>query len=157
MPKKVYKVPVYNEATGEFETVCFTKEQYNAFRRSEWAIENKNRKFIKHEILFSDLVIGRDKDDVNDTDPFYENFHEFASHEDDPGRIIEDLATSVIISDVLSELKESELALILALIVYEKSERDYADELGEYQVKIHRKKKELLEILRSRLETKEII
>jgi len=151
MPKN-YSVPVYNTATGKYETVSLNKQQYDEFRRGKWNIEDKNKKFSRNEIPFSQLIRGNNSDDSgNGIENAHENFREFISLDKDPQRIIDNFIISDAIAGALMELDESDLALVLALVLCGKTEGGYAKEVGAYQVKIHRRKAMVLEILREKL------
>ena len=159
MPKKEYLMPVYNEAAGRFETVRLSEEQYNAVRRGGWHIEYQDERFFNKEIQFSVLAYGNSRNYGESDDSMqggfsYENFREFITYDEDPQMIVDRLATSEIIANALVELDEKDLSLILELIVFKKTEREYADEIGEYQMKIHRRKKSILEKLRKKVEAK---
>ena len=149
MPKNEYILPVYNTTTARFETVQLNEKQYNAVRRGKWNIEAHDRRFNKHEIQFSDLI-GGDSDDGHG----YERFHEFISNQDDPQIIIERYMALEAIAEALSLLNEEDLALILAIFICEKSEREYAKEIGEHQVRVHRRKRRILKILREMIDNK---
>jgi hypothetical protein len=152
MPKNKYLVPVYNDAAGEYETVRLTKEQYDTFRRGKWNIKYQNKKFYRHEIQFSGLIGGKGEDGQA-----YEAFEEFVSYADDPQGIVGDRMALDVIVGALLELKKSDLALIFALIVLEKTEQEYASEIGEHRSKIQRRKKKILESLRKNIEAKIVI
>jgi DNA-directed RNA polymerase specialized sigma24 family protein len=156
MPKKEYFVPVFSNATGKFETVCLDKQQYDAFRRGEWDIEYRDAKFYKKEIQFSQLIGGNGRSDCGGEDsagkgPALENFREFLTHDDDPQWIVDRRATSEILADALLELGKEDIALILALCVFEKTEREYAKEIGAHNSWVHRRKEKILKTLRKRL------
>ena len=154
MPKKNYLMPVYNTVTNKFETVRLSEEQYDAVRRGKWSIENKDRKFYRKTILFSDLIMGTgggEKD--SDPETAHEYFREFKSPDsDDPQAILDKRNTLDVLAEALSELDKGDLALILALFVNEKTEREYAKELGESQSKVNRRKAKILKILRRKID-----
>jgi len=149
MPKKEHLLPVYNTATKEYETVSLNEEQYNAVRRGKWNQKAHDRKFYKHEIQFSGLIGGDDEYGYG-----YESFREFISAHDDPEYILERLFVMEAIAGALSLLNEEDLALIMALFISEKTEREYAKEIGENQAKIHRRKMKILKVLREMIEDK---
>jgi len=149
MPDKKYKVPVFNTATGEYETTCLDEEQYNAFRRGEWNIENNDRKSGRKEIPFGSLFDGG-----NECGDAFEGFHEFVSADDDPQRMLDESVVSDALAEALFGLDRKDLALILALTVEGKTVREYAKEVGEHRNKVHRSKARILKALRKRLEKK---
>ena len=154
MPKKNYLMPVYNAAAGKFETVSLNEQQYNAVRRGEWGIENKDRKFYRKSILFSDLIMRTEVNEKDDGPGIsHENFHEFKGPDDDDPQVVLDRRVTLdVLAEALSELDKSDLALILALFVHEKTEREYAKELGENQSKINRRKTKILKMLRGKID-----
>ena len=153
MPNKDYLLPVFNEATGKFETVRLSIEQYNAVRRSEWNIEARDKKFHRKVIFLSELIIGSNYGE--ESGDACEYFHEFGDITYEPQTILDRLQALDALAGALLGLTENELALILALIVQEKTEWEYAKELGINQSVINRKKARILKMLRSKLDALE--
>ena len=58
--ENVYTLSVYNTLTARYESVCVSEEVYHVYMRTNWNIEDSNKRFYKHEIQFSSLTGGED-------------------------------------------------------------------------------------------------
>ena len=76
MEQKTYQVWAYNTCTNKYEQCSVTKEQYDAFRRTGWNIQDNDDSFKAHQTVFSNLKGG--------TNCSFENFHEFIDESDAP-------------------------------------------------------------------------
>ena len=76
MEQKTYQVWVLNTFTNKHEKCVVTKEQYDAFRRTGWNIQDSDDSFKAHQSVFSCLKGG--------ADGAFENFHEFMDDSDAP-------------------------------------------------------------------------
>ena len=74
--KKIYTLSVYNTLTARYESVRVSEEVYHVYMRTNWNIEDSNKRFYKHEIQFSSLTGGEDG--------AFENFDEFIDTEHTP-------------------------------------------------------------------------
>ena len=74
--ENTYTLSVYNTLTARYESVCVSEEVYHVYMRTNWNIEDSNKRFYKHEIQFSSLTGGEDG--------AFENFDEFIDTEHTP-------------------------------------------------------------------------
>ncbi len=131
-----YIINVFNSATGNFEDVEVTEAVYNAYRRSGWNMDKNDAKHSANSTPFSSLIGGD-----NGT---YENFSEFVSETDNPLFIVSDKLARQSLHRALNILSDEETALITALFFEEKTERQYADEIGVFRNAVHKKKVRIL-------------
>ncbi len=137
---------VWNPGTQTFETIEVTNEVYNYYRRSKWNLEDQEKKINRFETPFSGLKGGENG--------AYENFKEFISEGCDPESqyFKEDIIRLLI--KTVSELEEADRLLLEALYRMEKTEKQYAEEIGVSQPAIHKKKKRILQVLYKALKEK---
>ena len=134
---KKYVVTTYNSVTKVYEEVEVSEVVYNFYRRSGWNIEDQEQRIKKKEILFSNLKGGDNE--------AYENFEEFISSVDNPENIYLNSEQRKLLFFALSLLCESEQSLIQAIYFQNKTEAEYAEEIGMSQQRVHYRKKRILE------------
>lgn len=144
MNKKIYKLNVYDSATGKVENIEVTESVYNAYRRSGWNIKDNNHSFFAHEIQMSGLIGGKDGS--------YENFHEFISDSDGLEQKIIFQLNKESLHKALELLSDNEQRLIADIYFYGKTERECATELGINRNAVHKKKQRILTKLKNILE-----
>lgn len=129
MEKEVLKV--YDTFTKELVDVEVSKEFYQAYKRTEWSVENNNRTFQKHELQFCAL-----KGDI-------ENFNEMVSDENSANQVETRMLVDKL-RDILEQLSDSDRELIKMLFFENKTERECAEYYGINQKNINKKKKRIL-------------
>lgn len=134
---KKYTVTTYNSVTKVYEEIEVSEDVYNFYRRSGWNIEDQERRVKKKEIPFSNLKGGDNES--------YENFEEFISSVGNPENIYLNSEQRKLLFFALSLLHESEQNLIQAIYFQNKTEADYAEEIGMSQQTVHYRKKRILE------------
>ena len=138
-----HTISVYNPATGQVEHIEVSEAVYNEYRRGGWCIENNDRRFRKHEIPFVDLKGG-----LHGT---YENFDEFRSNQSDPEQLVIEKSMLHELQRAMDGFTENDRALLYAIFVDGKSEREIAAEQGVSQVAIHKRKQRFIKILKKLL------
>jgi len=124
---------IYDPASGIHHDVEVTKEVYNYYRRSSWAIRRNNARFYANEVQFSNLIGG-----LNDA---FENFKEFRSLAGDPQKLLCDAETCRMIAEAFQKLSPADQRILRLLIIEEHSERWYAGRTGIPQKTVHYRKR----------------
>lgn len=141
---KKYKLTVYNTLTRAAEEIEVSEEVYTTYRRTGWKMKDNDRKFYSHEIQMSSLVGGGDG--------AYENFREFTDAEQTSEAVVlQDLQREALYI-AISQLTDSEKALIKALYFDEYTEREYAEITGVYHNAVHKRKMRILAKIKKMLE-----
>lgn len=131
---------VYDSASGTFHDVEVSREVYNYYRRSGWAMRRNNARFYANEIQFSSLIGGLNQ--------AYEGFSEFRSLADDPQQLLCDVATIQSIAVAFQGLSPSDRRIIQLLVIEGRTERWYAERTGMPQKTVHNRKCAALKRLR---------
>lgn len=138
----IYKVTTYNTCTGRYEEVEVSKEVYEAYKRSYWTEQNKDRSFYAHQSTFSSLVGGESID----------NFHELVEisqrHYEIQYYSAPELDRAAAIHKAFACLTDSELKLIKDIYVFRKTEQEIADATNVSQQAVHKRKMRILAKLR---------
>lgn len=129
---------IYNTCTGKYEDVEVTKEVYEAYKRSYWNEENRDRSFYKHQSTLSSLI-GNDNID---------NFHELVEiserRYEEELLAIHDTGRAAAIRKALAGLTDSELQLIKDIYINKKTEQELAAESNVSQQAISKRKKRII-------------
>lgn len=142
MSKKYY-LYVHNTMTGKTEKVEVTKEVYIVYRRTEWNIKDNDESFSKHEIQFSSLIGGENKN--------YENFHEFINFESALDGIYEKEMLYKELNLIIENLSQKDKELLSALFEDGLTELDYARKTNVTQQAISKKKLKILKKMKKLL------
>lgn len=142
MSKKYY-LYVHNTMTGKTEKVEVTKEVYIVYRRTEWNIKDNDESFSKHEIQFSSLIGGENRN--------YENFHEFIDFESALDVIYEKEMLYEELNLIIGNLPKKDKELLSALFEDGLSESDYAKKISVTQQAISKKKLKVLKKIKKLL------
>ena len=134
----IYTLSVLNTCTGKYEEVEVTKEVYEAYKRSYWNEENRDRSFYKHQATFSSLT-GSD---------YIDEFHEFAEisrqRYEEEYFAAPDKDRASAFRKALACLTVSELQFIKDIYIDKKTEQDIASESNVSQQAISKRKKRIL-------------
>jgi DNA-directed RNA polymerase specialized sigma subunit len=142
MSKKT--VYVYDTITKKYINVNVNDKVYEAYKRTNWGIENNNNSFYKHEIQYSMLIGGKDG--------AFENFHEFIIDGDITENNVMKKTIVKKLHSCLEMLSDSDYELIHKLYFEKMTERDCAAYYGINQKNIHKKKVRILATLHKLLE-----
>lgn len=137
---------VYDSTSGTFRDVEVSREVYNYYQRSGWAIRRNNARFYANEIQFSSLIGG-----MNDA---FENFSEFRSSAGDPQQLLCDEAVFQGIVEALLKLSPAEQRILRLLVIEGHTERWYAERTGMPQKTVHNRKCAALKRLRRHINQK---
>jgi RNA polymerase sigma factor (sigma-70 family) len=147
MTNTKFTLSVFNTCTNAYENVEVTQEVYTTVRRGEWNGKKRDRRFYRHEIQMSVMICGDDGD--------VSSFKEFASNRENPEEQYLRKETRRSVQSALSALSKDECALITALFLDEKTEREYSRETGIPQKTINRRKALIVNKLRTLLKKEE--
>lgn len=142
MSRKYY-LYVHNTMTGKPEKVEVTKELYLVYRRTEWNIKDNDESFSKHEIQFSSLIGGENRN--------YENFHEFVDFESALDIIYEKEMLYKELNLIIENLSQKDKELLSALFEDGLSESEYAKKISVTQQAISKKKLKILKKIKNLL------
>lgn len=131
---------VYDSTSGTFHDVEVSREVYNYYQRSGWAIRRNNTRFYANEIQFSSLIGGSDQ--------AYERFSELGSSADDPQQLLCDAAVFQGIVEALLKLSPADRRILRLLVIEGHTERWYAKRTGMPQKTVHNRKCAALKKLR---------
>lgn len=135
---KNYYLYVHNTITGKAEKVEVTKEVYEIYTRTSWAIKNNDKSFYLHEIQFSSLI------------GCYENFSEFIICDD----CSEYIANKLIFEEIICYLKmcsRLEIEIFKLSFVDELTERKIAQVLQIPKSTVHDIKHKLITKIKKHL------
>ena len=137
-----YKLSVFNTITRRYEEIEVTKEIYREYKRTEWAIENDDRSFREHQIVFSCLKGGENNN--------YELFDEFvrASIEAEEENVCDVNDHEEFIRKAVDSLKPKQREVIEELFFKGKTQVKYSEESGISQRTISNRKKAALKKLK---------
>ena len=137
MSKKYY-LYVHNTMTGKTEKVEVTKDVYEIYARTSWAIKNNDKSFYLHEIQFSSLI------------GCYENFSEFIICDD----CSEYIANKLIFEEIICYLKmcsRLEMEIFKLSFIDELTERKIAQVLQIPKSTVHDIKHKLITKIKKHL------
>lgn len=137
MPQENYELSVYNTVTGQAEDIKVSEAIYNEYRRGGWRIDYSDQHFGEHETVFSDLLGN------------WEHFREFLSEADNPAFLAEEHSAQRQLRIALDLLDEADHSLLLDILIRGKTEREVAAEQGVSQNVIHRKKRRIVNFLKT--------
>jgi DNA-directed RNA polymerase specialized sigma subunit, sigma24 homolog len=132
----MHTLSVYNTIKKQYETITVTEEIYTTYRRTEWNIQDDDKRFSENQTTFSDLIGD------------YETFREFINPFADPAVIVEKLDEIERLHFALSKLEQFEFKLINAIYFNGNTEREYAMISGIPQKTINDRKHRILENLK---------
>lgn len=135
---KEYYLYVHNTMTGKTEKVEVTKEVYEIYTRTSWAIKNNDKSFYLHEIQFSSLI------------GCYENFSEFIFCDD----CSEYIANKLIFEEIICYLKmcsRLEIEIFKLSFIDELTERKIAQVLQIPKSTVHDIKHKLITKIKKHL------
>lgn len=138
---KGYILKVYNPSTQKIEDVITTKEVYDTYRRMEWKEKYGDKMFYKNEIQFSSLNGLQDG-----------LLPQYASSELNPAQACEAVELLNELEKAISKLDDYDQAMIKAIYIKGKTEREYSSEIGESQQTVHYNKLRILKNLKLFLE-----
>lgn len=139
MDNKIFKLSVYNTITKQYEDILVTEDVFNTYRRSYWN-EEKNDKRHKIAIPFCNLKCCEDGS--------IDNFHEFASEQNNPEKIIEEKSELELVIKALEILTEKEKKSFVFSAFYDMSQSQIARLLSSNQSTVNRNLKRAIEKLK---------
>ena len=134
-----YYVTTYDTLNCVWVEVEVTEEVYRAYKKTEWDIENNERSSKKFETPFSGLRIpeeGMDKKEL------------FADYGTDLVDIVEKRMKLEMLKTAFEMLDKDDQKTIFALFFQEKSQREYAKEIGMSKSGIQYRQKKAIKNLK---------
>ena len=141
-----YYVTTYDTLNCVWVEVEVTEEVYRAYKKTEWDIENDERRHRKFETVFSELDIPEEEMDKKEL---------FVDYTADPAERMMHIFLAEKLNDVLSLLDTDEKELIKDLIYKGFKQTECAEKYGITQGTVSKRKKKILKKMKEILEKDE--